>query len=40
MEILRAQLEIELTEAEVYSRLALLEKDQGNRRVIERIARF
>ncbi|NLG15517.1 MAG: rubrerythrin family protein [Lentisphaerae bacterium] len=40
VEILRAQLEIELTEAEVYSRLALLEKDEGNRRVLERIARF
>ena len=37
--ILRAQLVNELTESEIYSRLAALQKDEKNRQILEQIAR-
>ena len=37
--ILRAQLVNELTESEIYSRRAALQKDEKNRQILEQIAR-
>ena len=36
--VLRSQLVNELTESEIYRRLAMMQKDDGNREILERIA--